>query len=249
MTRSEVDVPPEPTVQDGHGHGKLDYEEYLGDTPIYTILMLIVHQLIGFPLYIFYNLGGQRRYPSFTSHYNPKATSLFKKKDFAVVVASDIGILSVILACWYGSTIYGFMAVWKFYIIPWLGVNNWIMTIVYLQHTDPTVPHYRSGAWTYSRGAACTIDRDLLGFLGRFFFHDVAHYHVAHHYFPRMPFYHGEEATKYIKAVIGDHYLKRDDYYLPVLWRNFNDCQFVEDEGQILFYKNKQGKSVMRVEE
>ena len=60
--------------------------------------------------------------------------------------------------------------------------------ITYLHHTDPALPHYRGRAWTYARGAAATMDRDFLGWMGRFFLHDVAHYHVVHHFFPKMPF-------------------------------------------------------------
>ena len=50
----------------------------------------------------------------------------------------------------------------------------------FLQHSDPTIPHYRKPAWTFVRGAATTVDRPLLGWMGRFFFHNVGHDHVAH---------------------------------------------------------------------
>lgn len=60
--------------------------------------------------------------------------------------------------------------------------------ITYLHHTDPQLPHFRKGEWSFQRGAACTVDRDFLGWQGRFFLHDVAHYHVVHHFFPQMPF-------------------------------------------------------------
>ncbi|KAF8886618.1 fatty acid desaturase-domain-containing protein [Gymnopilus junonius] len=240
-TRSELGIPPE-------APGKaVNYSEFIEDTPIYTISMLLVHQLIGFPLFLATNLGGQRSFPAFSSHYNPWATALFKPSQRFAIVASDIGIFSVIMACVYSSKFYGWLAVWKYYIIPWLGVNHWIMVIVYLQHTDPEIPHYRSGEWTYVRGAACTVDRPLLGELGRIFFHDVAHFHVAHHLFPRMPFYHTEEATKIIKEILGDHYLYHERYWIPNLLHSFQSCQFVEDEGQILFYKDKNGEAAVEV--
>ena len=60
--------------------------------------------------------------------------------------------------------------------------------ITYLHHTDPELPHYRQPQWNFQRGAAATVDRDFLGWMGRFFLHDVAHYHVVHHFFPKMPF-------------------------------------------------------------
>ena len=82
--------------------------------------------------------------------------------------------------------------------------------ITYLHHTDPTLPHYRGSEWNFQRGAAATVDRNFLGWQGRFFLHDVAHFHVIHHvcifltaepskihrlivfcfrqFFPKMPF-------------------------------------------------------------
>jgi hypothetical protein len=59
-------------------------------------------------------------------------------------------------------------------------VNHWVSMIVYLHHSDPATPHYREGAWTYSRGALATIDRDFLGWQGRFFLHDVGGQILCH---------------------------------------------------------------------
>lgn len=133
------------------------------------------------------------------------------------------------------------------------GLSSQVTMITYLQHTDPQIPRYRKGAWTFPRGAASTFDRDFLGWQGRFFFHGVAHYHVIHHYFPQMPFCacttssihidpgcclcllgvldHGEEATTYLKAKIGEHYNYSNEPVFKKLWENYNFCQFVEDEG------------------
>lgn len=56
-----------------------------------------------------------------------------------------------------------------------------VIMITYLHHTDPTLPHYRGKEWNFQRGAAATVDRNFLGWQGRFFLHDVAHFHVVHH--------------------------------------------------------------------
>ena len=50
----------------------------------------------------------------------------------------------------------------------------------YLHHSDPTIPHYRKAEWTFLRGALATVDRPLLGWMGRFFLHNISHDHVAH---------------------------------------------------------------------
>ena len=78
--------------------------------------------------------------------------------------------------------------------------------LTFLHHSDPTIPHYRAGAWSWVRGAAATVDRPLLGWAGRFFLHNVcllplpgpspcrtdalqvSHDHVAHHFFSYAPF-------------------------------------------------------------
>jgi hypothetical protein len=40
------------------------------------------------------------------------------------------------------------------------------------------------------------------------------------------------EATKYLKAFIGDHYAYADKPALRALWESYNFCQFVENEGK-----------------
>ena len=75
-----------------------------------------------------------------------------------------------------------------FYWIPWFGMSHWIIFMTFLHHTDPRAPHYRDKAWTFTRGAAATIDRDFLGWQGRFLMHGISHWHVVHHYFPKIPF-------------------------------------------------------------
>lgn len=52
--------------------------------------------------------------------------------------------------------------------------------LTYLHHTDPTIPHYRRGQWSFIRGALATVDRPLLGWMGRFFLHNASHDHMAH---------------------------------------------------------------------
>ena len=60
--------------------------------------------------------------------------------------------------------------------------------LTFLHHSDPALPHYRGKAWSFVRGAVATVDRPLLGWMGRFFLHNVSHDHVAHHLFSNIPF-------------------------------------------------------------
>jgi len=77
------------------------------------------------------------------------------------------------------------------YVVPYLIVNSWLVTITLLQHTHPNLPHYVEKEWDWLRGALATVDRSY-GFLDHFF-HHIADTHVAHHLFSNMPHYHAEE--------------------------------------------------------
>ena len=113
---------------------------------------------------------------------------LFTREQRSAVLMSNLGILFMGFVLKWGCSRWGTSTVVKYYAMPWICVNHWFVMITYLQHTDPALPHYRSGQWNFQRGAAATMDREFLGFIGHFFLHDVAHFHVIHHFFPKMPF-------------------------------------------------------------
>ncbi|ELU40160.1 sugar transporter [Rhizoctonia solani AG-1 IA] len=93
-----------------------------------------------------------------------------------------------------------------------------------------------------------TPSRDFLGWQGRFFLHDD----------------HGAEATQYLSAFLGGHYMHSSEPVFQALWNTYNECQFVEDEGvyfkvtwensmlnfillgNVLFYRNKRGEAQRR---
>ncbi|PFH48438.1 hypothetical protein AMATHDRAFT_65423 [Amanita thiersii Skay4041] len=248
MERDEVYVPKtreDLNIPDEKPGEKIDYDELLGDTPIYTLYMLLRQQFLAFPAYLLWNVSGQKNYPKWTNHFDPNSI-LFTKEQRNSVILSNIGIATMVWLVSEASSRYGAAQVIKYYGIPWLMVTHWFIMITYLHHTDPILPHYREKEWNYQRGAAATVDRDFLGWQGRFFLHDVAHYHVIHHFFPKMPFYHGPEATKYLKEFIGEHYHRSSKPVFKALWENYNYCQFVENTGDILFYRNKKGQAIRR---
>lgn len=128
------------------------------------------------------------------------------------------------------------------------------VAITFLQHTDPSLPHYTPDAWNFVRGAAATIDREF-GFIGRQLLHGIIETHVLHHYISTIPFYHADEATEAIKKVMGKHY--RSDVkdgslgFVKALYKSARMCQWVEpsadatEQGQgILFFRNHNGLGV-----
>ncbi|OBZ76517.1 Delta(12) fatty acid desaturase [Grifola frondosa] len=180
-TRSDLGIP----LESEHG---IDYDEYFGDTPIYTLFMLVRQQVLAFPAYLLFNVSGQKNYPKWTNHFDPNSI-LFRKHQRNAVIISNFGIITMCYLVQRACAIWGAAEVIKYYGIPWLCVSHWFIMITYLHHTDPELPHYRNPQWNFQRGAAATVDRNFLGWMGRFFLHDVAHFHVVHHFFPKMPFY------------------------------------------------------------
>lgn len=129
-----------------------------------------------------------------------------------------------------------------------------IVAVTFLQHTDPSLPHYTAESWTFARGAAATIDRNFWP-IGPYLFHGIIETHVLHHFISTIPFYHADEATEAIKPVMGRHY--RADVeggawgFVRSLWRSARWCQWVEPsegaEGEgkgVLFFRNRNGHGV-----
>ncbi|KAI0468247.1 oleate delta-12 desaturase [Xylaria cf. heliscus] len=239
--------------------------EVIQDTPLYAAYYIFTRLLFGWPTYLLTNDTGHdyherqpegrgkgKRNGIFTgvNHFNP-SSPLFEHKDAKHILLSDAGVLCTVITLWYTAVCYGFNNILKWYILPYLWVNSWLVTITLLQHTDPSLPHYTSETWTFVRGAAATIDRDL-GFIGRHLFHGIIETHVLHHYVSTIPFYHAEQASKAIQPVMGPHYRAETSDgpwgFIKSLCRNVKMCRWVEassgtagNSREVLFYRNRSG--------
>jgi len=213
--------------------------EAVSDSPLVNIFQIFLLLTIGWPFYLATNAWGQD-YGRRVSHFEPSAP-MFKKTQKLDVILSDIGVALMLgLVLWFGAN-YSWMSLIKYYGVPYLWVNHWLILITYLQHTDKKVPHYRGEDWNFIRGALCTIDRDY-GFINNVL-HHIGDTHVAHHLFSTMPHYHAEEATLHLKKVLGDYYLYDNTPIAKALWNSWRTCHYVEDEGQIVYYKTYNPKS------
>lgn len=221
-----------PRDQDPQADGPHDM---FHESPIMTLYGLFEMLVFGWPAYLIKHTTGQE-YPGGASHFNPNC-GIFEPSQYWDVVSSVIGIGAMISLLAYCGQVFGSLTVIKYYVIPYLGVNFWLVLITYLQHTDPKVPHYRENVWNFQRGAALTVDRSF-GFLINHFHHHIADTHVAHHFFSTMPHYHAEEATIHIKKALGKHYQSDDTPIAIALWKCWKACRFVEDDGDVVFYKN-----------
>jgi omega-6 fatty acid desaturase / acyl-lipid omega-6 desaturase (Delta-12 desaturase) len=255
--------------------------ELTEETPIYTALHLFGQQIAGWFMYLFTNTTGHNNHErqpegrgkgksngffGGVNHFSPWSP-LYEAKDSHLILLSDLGLGIAITVLVMLSRTYGFSNMLVWYFAPYLWVNHWLgklhpssptikvltrlVAITYLQHTDPTLPHYTGASWNYVRGAAATIDREF-GFIGRQLLHGIIETHVLHHYVSTIPFYHADEATEAIKPVMGRHY--RSDTkggslgFLQSLFKSARWCQWVEPsenaqgEGKgVLFYRNRNG--------
>ncbi|TFK71172.1 delta-12 fatty acid desaturase [Pluteus cervinus] len=205
-TRSDYNLP---KAEIAH---RTDYHEIFEETPIYTLLRMLFMQSLGWQYYLFTNAMGNPMYPPGTNHFKP-SSPLFKPHERNGIIASNIGlaVMSSILYMWTKEV--GLSNLAKFYLVPYILANHWIVMLTYLHHSDPSIAHYRKSQWTFLRGAVSTVDRPLLGWAGRFFLHNVSHDHISHHLFSSIPFYNQPEVTKILKGV-----LKEDYNYDSTVW-------------------------------
>ncbi|KAL2359967.1 Oleate hydroxylase fah12 [Blastomyces dermatitidis] len=264
MDRDMVFVPKTREVfASRYGYLAHELHELMEETPIQTATHMILQQLFGWPLYLLSNVTGHNNHEhqpegrgkgkkngffSGVNHFNP-SSPLYEAKHVPLILLSDLGLMITGSALYWVGQNFGWanLAVW--YFVPYLWVNHWLVAITYLQHTDPTLPHYASQAWTFTRGAAATIDREF-GFIGRYLFHGIIETHVLHHYVSTIPFYNADEASEAIKPVMGKHY--RSDTkdgswgFIKSLWKSARTCHWVEPcegakgEGQhVYFFRNR----------
>lgn len=242
MTRDMVFVPPD-EQQFRKNRGIVgDLLHHSEDSPLRTLYELVVQQLGGWWAYLAVNVTGQE-YPGVAkwkwNHFYPY-TPLFERRDALYVFLSDLGIVTqmLVLKVWYEH--FGGWSVFINWFVPYLWCNHWLVFITYLQHTDPTLPHYDAKEWTFAKGAAATVDRQF-GFVGKHIFHDIIETHVAHHFCSRIPFYNGRKATNAIKKVMGDSYRSSDENMWISLWKSARSCQWVEENDGVLMFRNLNG--------
>ncbi|KAG7283991.1 Oleate hydroxylase fah12 [Staphylotrichum longicolle] len=247
--------------------GRLVHElsELTEETPIATAIHLVGQQLIGWWNYLLTNVTGHNNHErqregrgkgkkngfgGGVNHFDPRSP-LYENRDAPYILLSDLGLAITISALVYLGKTFGWSNMFVWYFLPYLWVNHWLVAITYLQHTDPTLPHYTEEEWNFVRGAAATIDREF-GFIGRHLLHGIIETHVLHHYVSSIPFYNADEATEAIKPIMGRHYRAdtRDGPagFIKAMWKSARWCQWVEPtegaEGPakgVLFFRNRNG--------
>ncbi|KAF2832708.1 fatty acid desaturase, type 1 [Ophiobolus disseminans] len=218
------------------------------DAPIFSILSLAVHQLFGWPMYILLNAGAgvnsltrgnRKNTPKYKQSHLDPTCSVFTQSEMPFVALSNVGLLITLTALIRVSQSIGVANTCLMYGLPYLWMNHWIVAITYLHHTHEDAAHYEAEDWTFVKGALSTVDREF-GFIGRHIFHGIIEYHVVHHMFPRIPFYHCEEATWAVAPMLGDKYIEQRTNFFIDLWEAFTQCKYVESDkkGSLMWAKS-----------
>ncbi|KAG0327896.1 linoleoyl-CoA desaturase activity protein [Podila horticola] len=234
LTRSKRNVPAMTLDEDA---GSNDHHDSIfADTPLYNLSSLIPFLLTGWPMYVLINIHGYMPPKWVVPQFQPVP---FKHEPHQRqgIVYSNCGVVLMATTLLSLSAVYGARIVFLLYVAPYLVMNVWLVCLTYLQHTDPKVPHFRDQAWNFQRGAACTVDRSF-GAVVNHLHHHIGATHQCHHMFTQMPFYNAVEATKYLKEKLGKYYIYDETPIVQALLRNWRECKFVEDEGDVVFYKS-----------
>ena len=223
--------------------------------PIFGILQIILHLLLGWPAYLLLGVtGGKSR--GLTNHFLPYQLNkgnnrivsdnnntntnldrtissevpfkrLFPKNMSTKVWLSDLGVLSTLSLLFYLSTIYGFPIILALYGGPYLIINSWLVLYTWLQHTEVDVPHFDNNNHHFIKGAFHTIDRPYPKII-YFFHHNIGSTHVIHHIDSTIPHYHAKYATEIIKNKYPSLYLYESTPIFQALWRIATKCYITE---------------------
>ncbi|TFK73560.1 delta-12 fatty acid desaturase protein [Pluteus cervinus] len=259
-TRSDMGLRPFDSKKDDRLGARVTEEvkrelwEALGDSPIGAVWGSMSYLIGGWPAYIMFNMSGQRRYPKGTSHFTPSAV-MFAPHHYSQILISDLGVFLWLAGVFTAIHHFGFLQVFRTYLVPYLWVNHWLVLITFLQHTDPLLPHYRAPEFTFPRGALATLDRNLLGDCGRLMgwlgahaTNGISETHVLHHVSSKIPHYNAWEASAALKKRLAKAgiFLEGAPGGWREVYRVYKECKFVEDEGNVVFFKNAYGLAQLR---
>ena len=220
------------------------WHEAMGDGA-FAAFQVWTHIGIGWPLYLLgvastgkVDIKGEPLNGRIMDHFRPWSPMFPSKISTKIALSTVTTVASLGALVYLSYAKFGFLPVYLWYVQPYFFVNAWLVLYTWLQHTDPSIPHYGEGEWTWVKGALSTIDRPYGIF--DFFHHRIGSTHVAHHLFHEMPHYNALEATKAIKEFLepmGLYNYNPEPWYTE-MWRVAKTCHYVEESTGVQYLKS-----------
>jgi omega-6 fatty acid desaturase (delta-12 desaturase) len=108
----------------------VEFAELAEDSPIACLWYAFVHQVLGWPGYLLFNLTGQdydgAKGMRISHFYFGEDSVFYKKAELKLILLSDVGVAVMIAALVAAGQVFGSWNVIVLWGVPWLWVNNWI---------------------------------------------------------------------------------------------------------------------------
>ncbi|KAG8981563.1 hypothetical protein FRB94_009454 [Tulasnella sp. JGI-2019a] len=142
------------------------YREALEFTP-FGPLATLFSQTVGWWWCMIADRESEQNYPAVRKWF-PFRDAMFTPKQRWAVMESNVGMIGWVVAVFWSIKAFGFLPVFRTYLLPWQIYHQYLVLITYLNHSDPKLPHWETSEFTFARGALSTFDRDLMGGTGTF---------------------------------------------------------------------------------
>lgn len=111
--------------------------ENIEDTPVVTLIRLLLHQFLGWPLHMMFNSSaGKKSAPEGvrlglfnSSHFLPLG-GLFTRAQWKKILITDVGLVCVLSVLYKFQQAFGTQMVLQMYFAPWFWVHHWLSALI-----------------------------------------------------------------------------------------------------------------------
>ncbi|CAD7929739.1 unnamed protein product [Amoebophrya sp. A25] len=216
-----------------------------GAENITSLFDCFLHLVLGWPLYLIFNLSGGRtnwkgerlNKKKNITHFYAANSEIFPPQWHLRINLSGLGVAAMFIGLAHWAKQASLQSVVLWYFLPYMVTNGWLVLYTWLQHTHEDVPHFGVESFNWLRGALSTIDRPYPWLIDHLH-HRIGSTHVMHHLNFRIPHYHAGEATEYVKPLLGNLYrFDARPVFSEVLLSVTKNCEHVDGVQGVQFYR------------